>query len=118
MNTSARLNLIAQDDRKLQTIGLISNWEVNSDPLHFQRRQQQRGVNEAMVRIAIAYGKKEYIYDAISFTLIDKKLRHTPYQKFIDALRGLRVICHPQGLPNPLVKTVYWHYKTKNSVRI
>ncbi|WP_390090247.1 hypothetical protein [Geminocystis herdmanii] len=45
-----------------------------------------------MIRIALAYGKYQFHSNARTWTLLDKCLRNTMYERTIDRLRGLRII--------------------------
>ncbi|WP_448571402.1 hypothetical protein [Trichothermofontia sp.] len=65
-----------------------------------------------MIRIALGYGRKHFQRGAIVFTLNDKTLRHSPYAKFTDALRGLTVVCSGD-LPSPQLLTTYWNLALK-----
>jgi hypothetical protein len=82
---------------------------------HLQQRKQQRAINDDMIKVALTYGRKEYSYGALQFTLTDRSLNHTPYAKVMDALRGLRVVCS-QDFPTPEIITAYWHNETKQRV--
>ena len=115
MNTKKRLNLIFESDENKYKIGTLTVAPRNQDHTHQQRRQQQRAINEAMIKIALLYGQKQFRYGAMLFTLNDRNLRNTPYYQFTDVLRGLRVVCL-NGLPNPQIMTVYWDEETKHRV--
>ncbi|WP_404788015.1 DUF4258 domain-containing protein [Altericista sp. CCNU0014] len=83
-----------------------------SDPNHTARRMQQRAIATEMIAVALLYGKCERRYHATTYTLLDKTLKQTPYEKFLDKLRGLRVIA--QECPNGLeVTSVYWAWDLK-----
>jgi hypothetical protein len=110
------MQLLVKQDEKTQLLGDILPYQNNKDINHLQRRQQQRAITNDMIKIAIAYGVRKFIYGAVTFTLTDQKLSHTPYTKFYDVLRGLRVVCKAAP-PNPIIITTYWHIKTKQRVR-
>lgn len=78
-----------------------------ADPDHTKRRMQQRAIAVEMIEVALLYGKCEQCNHATTYTLLDKTLKKTPYEKFLDKLRGLRVIAQegPFGLE---VTSVYW----------
>jgi Domain of unknown function (DUF4258) len=99
-------SLLHQDTKKTQlpSFCLIGS---SHDPNHAQRRMQQRAISEEMITVALLYGKQEYHTRAKTFTILDRTLKNTPYQKFIDKLRGLRVIATEtaEGLK---VTSVYW----------
>ncbi|AIE73887.1 hypothetical protein D082_13590 [Synechocystis sp. PCC 6714] len=69
-----------------------------------------------MIKVALTYGNKDYSYGAVRFTLTDRTLSKTPYAKFADSLRGLRVVCRSTE-STPEIITAYWHTKTKQRAR-
>ncbi|MEW5857790.1 MAG: hypothetical protein AB1861_10485 [Cyanobacteriota bacterium] len=115
MDTKKRLSLIFESDAN-NKIGTLKIAPRNKDSNHLKRRQQQRAINDAMIKIALMYGRKHFNKGALIFTLHDRNLRQTPYSHFTDTLRGLRVVCL-NGLPNPQILTAYWHEETKRRVR-
>ncbi len=116
MDTKQKLSLLLERDKNKNKIGRLETANHYTDQNHLQRRQQQRAINEAMIKIALLYGQKEFSYGARYFTLNDRCLRNTLYVQFTDVLRGLRVVCCG-GSANPQILTVYWHTETKNKVR-
>ncbi|MFN9174077.1 MAG: hypothetical protein ACK58N_06050 [Synechocystis sp.] len=69
-----------------------------------------------MIKVALTYGRKDYSYGAVRFTLTDRTLSKTPYAKVADSLRGLRIVC--QSTDNtPQIITAYWDTKTKQRAR-
>ena len=116
MQTKKQIGLIVERDANQHKIGTLAIASRNLDSNHLQRRQQQRAIDDAMIKIALLYGRKQFSHGAITFTLNDRILRKTPYSQFIDVLRGLRVVCL-HGLPNPQILTAYWHEETKRRVR-
>ena len=104
---------LIQKDTKLS---MITDYEViikDKDPNHYERRKQQRAITEQMVAVCLGYGLKKYIRGAKTYTLLDKSLKGTPYIKYIEKLRGLRVVLN--NLPNASlgIETVYWVYEVK-----
>ncbi|MFM5979688.1 MAG: hypothetical protein ACKO9I_03930 [Sphaerospermopsis kisseleviana] len=69
-----------------------------------------------MMKIALLYGELDFHRHYRRVTILDKNLRNTIYAKFIDKLRGLRVIWKGE-LENPEIITVYWDFKTKATSR-
>ncbi len=65
-----------------------------------------------MIRIALGYGRKHYRHGALVFTLSDKTLRHSPYAKFTDTLRGLTVVSSGD-ITAPQLLTPYWNLALK-----
>jgi hypothetical protein len=116
MGTKKQLNLIVESDANKYKIGTVRIASPNKDSHHVQRRQQQRAINNAMIQVALMYGRKHFYKGAVIYTLNDRILKQTPYHHFTDALRGLRVVCL-HGLPNPQILTSYWHSETKRRVR-
>lgn len=64
-----------------------------------------------MIQLAIAYGKFKYHSHAKTWTLLDRSLIYTPYARFIDKLRGLRIIATNYSSDDTLrLSTAYWAY--------
>ncbi|BAZ16799.1 hypothetical protein NIES4071_86770 [Calothrix sp. NIES-4071] len=116
MNRNKQLSLIFDSDENQYKVGTLQTAPKQKDSTHVQRRQQQRAISEAMIKIALLYGQKQYRYGAQLFTLNDRNLDNSPYSQYKDTLRGLRVVCL-SGLPNPQILTVYWDKEIKNRVR-
>lgn len=116
MSTQEQLSLLIKEDANNNKIGILNIAPRSKDSNHLQRRQQQRAINEAYIKICLLYGHKHHHKGALIFTLNDRILLRTPYAQFTDVLRGLRVVCL-NGLPNPQILTVYWHKETKRRVR-
>jgi hypothetical protein len=115
MRTIKHLKSTVEKDPNYYKIDLLQAAPRTKDCHHLQRRQQQRGISNAMIQVALIYGRKHFHKGAIIFTLYDRNLRHTPYSQFTDSLRGLRVVCLNRP-PNLQILTVYWHQKTKRRV--
>ncbi|NET29028.1 MAG: hypothetical protein F6K01_27925 [Okeania sp. SIO1I7] len=115
MNMNHQLSLVLQNDKNIQQLGCISAVHNPKDSNHLERRQQQRAISLPMMKVAIIYGNRQFSYGAVTYTLTDKNLCRTPYKRFIDVLRGLRVVC-VDGFPEPKIMTAYWHNKTKRKV--
>ena len=109
MNTQKKIEQLACTDNSVQRIGTLAIAHNSRDRNHLQRRQQQRGISEAMMRIALAYGKKQYRRGALVYVLNDRALKDSPYVQFTDALRGLTVVCL-QGMSSVQIITTYWNY--------
>lgn len=107
MKLATELHQLLTDDTKVERLPDFFLAGTITDPNHTKRRMQQRAISTDMIELALLYGKKEYCSNAKTFTILDKTLRHTPYRKFIDKLRGLRVIAleTARGLK---VTSVYW----------
>lgn len=113
MPLNKQLSQMLENDEQIHQLIQITAVTKASDPNHLQRRQQQRAISNNMIKLAIIYGQRQFSHGALTFTLTDRNLRTTPYYRFIDALRGLRVVCI-EGLPNPQILTAYWHEKTRH----
>ena len=116
MDTKKQISLILKSDSNKTKISPLRIAPKHKDSNHVQRRQQQRAINNAMIQVALMYGRKHHYKGAVIYTLNDRILKQTPYRHFTDALRGLRVVCL-DGLPNPQILTSYWHSETKRRVR-
>ncbi|MBR8832131.1 MAG: hypothetical protein N5P05_004469 (plasmid) [Chroococcopsis gigantea SAG 12.99] len=113
MKKKVVINRLVEQDPEIQKSLKLSPVLFIGGESHIQRRQQQRAINDDMIKIALTYGRKEYSYGATRFTLTDRILRFTPYAKMTDALRGLRVVCKQVGDSLEIV-TAYWATKVKN----
>ena len=116
MDTKKQLSLLVESDSNKSKIGTLRIAPKHKDSNHVQRRQQQRAINNAMIQVALMYGRKHYNKGAVIYTLTDRILMQTPYFRFSDTLRGLRVVCQNQ-LPDFQLLTAYWHEETKRRVR-
>ena len=116
MSTNKQIRLIVESDTNKNKIGTLKIAPKHKDSNHLRRRQQQRAINEAYIKVCLLYGRKHHYKGAVIYTLNDRILQQTPYRHFTDILRGLRVVCL-NGLPNPQILTTYWHSETKRRVR-
>lgn len=112
MDANRKLTAMIEGDSNTEAIGLLGAVHCRKDLNHLERRQQQRAISNAMITVALTYGKKTFSRGALVYTLNDRSLERTPYAKFIDVLRGLRVVCLI-GPPDPKILTAYWHEETK-----
>lgn len=110
MSKKTQIYRIVQEDANISKLGPLT------ESKHSKQRKQQRAINDDMIKIALTYGREEYSYGELRYTLTDRSLSHTPYAKVMDALRGLRVVCS-QDSPTPEIITTYWHNETKQRVR-
>jgi hypothetical protein len=116
MDRKKQLCLIVESDTNKNKIGTLKIAPKHKDSNHVQRRQQQRAISNTMIQVALMYGRKHHYKGAVIYTLTDRILRQSPYFRFTDTLRGLRVVCQNQ-LPNFQLLTAYWHEETKRRVR-
>ncbi len=107
MGLAQQIRQLLGQDSNISTLPTFVLSGSIADPNHTARRMQQRAIAIEMIEVALLYGKCEQYNHATTFTLLDKTLRKTPYEKFLDKLRGLRVIAQdcPHGLE---VTSVYW----------
>jgi hypothetical protein len=111
MKFQKQLHQIISSDEIIQNLPKIDIFSSAKDQNHFDRRLQQRAINWDMIKLALAYGKFQYHSQAQTWTLLDKSLKHTPYARFIDKLRGLRIIATNFSLDDSLrLSTAYWTY--------
>jgi len=74
---------------------------------HSATRAQQRAISDQAIDIALAHhGRRQHTHGDLSYTLDDRSLRHTPYARLADRLRGLTVVLTREGT----IKTVKWTY--------
>ena len=90
--------------------------ESNHDPLHIERKLQQRAISIPAVEICLAYGKKKRAIKAWNYTITDRSLKNTLYEKYITSLRGLTIIGNWED-NNFCIITTYWDFHIKNKNR-
>jgi hypothetical protein len=111
MKFQKHLHQLTSCDEAIANLPQIDIFSSARDLNHFNRRLQQRAINWDMIRLALAYGKFQYHSQAQTWTLLDKSLKYTPYARFIDKLRGLRIIATNFSLDDSLrLSTAYWTY--------
>lgn len=115
MSTKAELAALVFKDKKINTECL--DYVINEkDPLHVQRKQQQRAINNTMILIALFYGNKKRTYQDLAYMITDRSLRTTPYEKYICKLRGLTIIGNWIDDKFYLI-TSYWNFVIKQRKR-
>lgn len=117
MDAKKQISLIVESDRNKEKIGTLKAASRKKDSNHLQRRQQQRAITNAMILVALMYGKRRFHKGAMIFTLCDRTLQQSPYAKYSDVLRGLTVVCVADS-STPEILTAYWHEQTRRRVRI
>lgn len=111
MNFQRKISQLMTDDDIINSLPTVTIICPAKDRNHFNRRLQQRAISWDMVKLAIAYGKFQYHSRAKTWTLLDRNLISTPYAKFIDKLRGLRIIAENYTSDDSLsLLTAYWAY--------
>lgn len=98
---------------KQDSVDIVVN---EKDPLHVERKQQQRAIDNNMVLIALFYGRKARTYQDISYTIVDRSLLGTPYEKYLSKLRGLTIIGRWEDDTFNII-TSYWNFLVKSRKR-
>lgn len=115
MKTKKSIKNITSVDSKLQE--LCYNFiESNHDPLHIERKTQQRAITKEAIEICLAYGKKKRAIKAWNYSITDRSLHNTSYSKFKDSLRGLTIIGNWEQDTFYII-TSYWDFNIKNRKR-
>jgi hypothetical protein len=115
LNLLSKIGRLINQDSKLK----VDNYQpaVNpKDPDHLIRKQQQRAIPKEYILLALNYGKLRRTYGDLSYTLLDKSLRNTPYKSYVDRLRGTTVIGFWQQ-DTFYVKTCFWNFDVKTKCR-
>lgn len=111
MKFQKQLSQLINSDDIIKTLPRLEAFCSAKDSNHLNRRLQQRAISWDMVKLALAYGKQQYHSGATTWTLLDKSLEYTPYARFIDKLRGLRIIAANSPSDRTLkLSTAYWAY--------
>jgi hypothetical protein len=111
MKFQKQLSQIVNSDDSIADSPDIQIFSYGKDSNHFSRRLQQRAINWDMIRVAIAYGSFQHYDRTQIWTLLDKNLQFTPYERFMDKLRGLRIIANSYAGDDSLRPiTAYWKY--------
>lgn len=116
MNAQKRLRGLVAADEEIPVVGELVHVTGRRDCNHLERRQQQRAINDAMLRVALRYGRRTYERGAWHYRLGDRALADTPYAVLADELRGLTVVCQ-KPYPNPEILTAYWHWAMRRRQR-
>jgi hypothetical protein len=111
MKFQKQLIQLTNSDDIVKALPPIEAFCLAKDHDHVNRRLQQRAISWSMIKLALAYGKRQYHSGAMTWTLLDKSLQYTPYARFIDKLRGLRIIAVNYSSDHILkISTAYWTY--------
>lgn len=107
-----QLKQLIETDEKVISTKHFKVLRKDNDPTHFERRQQQRAISEELISLCLAYGEKKRIRGALTFTILDKNIKRTPYEKYLSDIRGLRVVLNKladeEGVSELGIHTVYW----------
>jgi hypothetical protein len=111
MKFQTQLSQAISRDDVIDSLPEVNIYHSAKDRNHLSRRLQQRAINWDAIRIAIAYGNFQYFSQAQTWTLLDRSLVHSPYARFIDKLRGLRIIANNYTCGDTIeLITAYWVY--------
>ena len=115
MSLNAGLEELVSTDSTIKhdSIDVVVN---EKDPLHFERKKQQRGIDNNMILIALFYGRKARTYQDISYTILDRCLKNTDYEKHLSKLRGLTIIGKWEENTFHII-TSYWNFLVKSKKR-
>jgi len=115
LSIKAKLAALISEDQKIDTDCLC--YVVNEkDPLHVQRKKQQRAISTNMILIALFYGIKKRTYQDLAYTITDRSLYGTYYEKYICNLRGLTVIGNWKD-NEFYITTSFWNFVVKQRKR-
>lgn len=68
----------------------------------------------AKVRIALTYGNKDHHHGVQRWTLLGRRLRRSPYARFVKELEGLQLIGHQNPTDGSVVlKTCKWNWSMR-----
>ena len=109
------LKELIQTDEKILYSKKYTTLKKEKDPEHYERRKQQRAITDEMVQLCIAYGYKKRIRGATTYTILDKNLKNTNYKKYLEKLRGLRVVLNKLDNNDLGIHTVYWVDKIRKT---
>lgn len=89
------------------------------DELHVIRNQQQRAITTNMILIALNYGLRKHSYQDITYTLTDRSLINSKYEKYLSKLRGLTIVGNWDfnNADNFILITCFWNYTIKSRKR-
>ena len=92
MDHNRHLQALASCDPRLGSLPLIRLGGTAMDHSHAARRAQQRGISATKLRIALAYGIHEHHLGLERWTLYGRRLRRTPYARYLRELEGLQLV--------------------------
>ena len=115
MKTKTSIQQLSKLDTKLNDLQYMFI-ESNHDPLHIERKQQQRAITDTAISICLCYGNKKRAIKAWNYTLTDRSLKDTPYKKHKDSLRGLTIIGNWEDNVFYII-TAYWDFNIKKKNR-
>lgn len=106
------LRTILEEDSRYESVREFDVIRKVKDPLHLERRMQSRAITVEAIQVAFLYGERSWIRGAYTFTLTDRSLVGSPFEKYQDKLRGLKVVCLKTE-KHFAVLTVLWNYGIK-----
>lgn len=115
MKNKQELNDLVYFDKNIKNTQLI--FFCNSkDEAHVERKIQQRAISVQLILIALHYGVKRRSFNDITYTIIDRVLFKTPYEKYLSKLRGLTIVGNWENNSFVII-TCYWNYIIKSRKR-
>lgn len=98
---------------KLKQLSFFNNVKDN---LHVERKQQQRAISLDIILIALNYGDKKRSFQDTTYTLTDRMLINTVYEKYLSKLRGLTIVGNWVDSTFVII-TCFWNYTIKSRKR-
>jgi hypothetical protein len=114
------LNILVDSDKHI-ILKQFTFFENSKDDFHVIRKQQQRAISNNMILIALNYGVKNRSFQDMTYTITDRCLINTKYEKHLSKLRGLTIVGNwdkTQVDNNSfIIITCFWNYKVKSRKR-
>jgi hypothetical protein len=87
-----KLKGIVKNDPRINKLKRVVPCVYDKDPNHLQRRMQSKAISLEMIKIALGYGVSHRHSNTKVYRLGDRHLKDSCYEKFVDKLRGLKVV--------------------------
>jgi hypothetical protein len=117
---SQSLDLLVGSDKNI-ILKQLKYFENIKDKFHVERKQQQRAISLNMVLIALNYGDKKRSFQDVIYSLNDRCLLNTPYEKYLSKLRGLTIVGNWEYNEYKdltfIIITCFWNYTIKSRKR-
>jgi hypothetical protein len=117
MNLNKQINLLASLDPLIK-YKQLEYFIAPKDRFHIIRNQQQRGITTNMILIALNYGAKKHSYQDVSYSITDRILLRSVYEKYLSKLRGLTIVGNWNETKDTFILiTCFWNYTIKSRKR-
>jgi hypothetical protein len=116
MSLKRDIDTLANSDNLITLKQLKHFCNTQDDDTHVERNQQQRGISNNMILIALNYGLKKRSYQDFIYTLTDRNLLSSVYKKHISKLRGLTIVGNWEDSVFVII-TCFWDYTIKSRKR-